>query len=56
VPRTLASAASGFIVAKIGWFDYFLVCTALGIPGMLLLFWIAPWNGTARNGEASRAQ
>lgn len=56
VPRTLASAASGFIVAKIGWFDYFIVCTALAIPGMLLLFKIAPWNGTARNGEASRAQ
>ncbi|MDI9690311.1 AmpG family muropeptide MFS transporter, partial [Burkholderia cenocepacia] len=56
VPRTLAADASGFIVAKIGWFDYFIVCTALAIPGMLLLFRIAPWNGTARDGEARRAQ
>jgi len=46
VPRTLASAASGYIVARIGWFDYFLVCTALAVPGMLLLIRIAPWRTT----------
>ncbi|MDE1181421.1 AmpG family muropeptide MFS transporter [Paraburkholderia sp.] len=44
VPRTLASAASGFVVAQIGWFDYFIVCTALALPGMLLLLRIAPWR------------
>jgi PAT family beta-lactamase induction signal transducer AmpG len=44
VPRTLASAASGYVVAQIGWFDYFIVCTALGLPGMLLLLRIAPWR------------
>ena len=44
VPRTLASAASGYVVAQIGWFDYFLVCTALAVPGMLLLLRIAPWR------------
>lgn len=55
VPRTLASASSGFIVSQIGWFDYFLVCAALGIPGMLLLFKIAPWNGSMPRNEAARA-
>ncbi|QCP51454.1 AmpG family muropeptide MFS transporter [Trinickia violacea] len=44
VPRTLASASSGFVVAKIGWFDYFLVCAVLALPGMLLLPLIAPWR------------
>ncbi|PYE26316.1 PAT family beta-lactamase induction signal transducer AmpG [Paraburkholderia silvatlantica] len=44
VPRTLASAASGYVVAKIGWFDYFIVCTVLAVPGMLLLIRIAPWR------------
>ncbi|GAB6846993.1 AmpG family muropeptide MFS transporter [Paraburkholderia kururiensis] len=44
VPRTLASAASGYVVAQIGWFDYFLACTALALPGMLLLVRIAPWR------------
>jgi PAT family beta-lactamase induction signal transducer AmpG len=56
VPRTLASAGSGFIVAKIGWFDYFLVCAALGIPGLLLLFKIAPWGPHAQNDGVARAQ
>jgi MFS transporter, PAT family, beta-lactamase induction signal transducer AmpG len=44
VPRTLASAASGYVVAKIGWFDYFIVCTLLAAPGMLLLIRIAQWR------------
>jgi PAT family beta-lactamase induction signal transducer AmpG len=44
VPRTLASASSGFIVTQIGWFDYFIVCGALALPGMLLLPMIAPWR------------
>ncbi|PVX97584.1 PAT family beta-lactamase induction signal transducer AmpG [Paraburkholderia unamae] len=44
VPRTLASAASGYVVAQIGWFDYFIVCTVLAVPGMLLLIRIAPWR------------
>jgi MFS transporter, PAT family, beta-lactamase induction signal transducer AmpG len=41
VPRTFAAAASGFIVAKLGWFDYFVACAALGVPGLLLLFKVA---------------
>ena len=44
VPRTVAAASSGFIVARIGWFDYFFVCAALAAPGMLLLPLIAPWR------------
>lgn len=44
VPRTLAAASSGFVVAKTGWFEYFIVCAVLAIPGMLLLPKIAPWR------------
>jgi len=44
VPRTLANASTGFIVEQIGWIDFFLVCAVLAVPGMLLLFWVAPWN------------
>jgi PAT family beta-lactamase induction signal transducer AmpG len=44
VPRTLASAVTGIIVEHIGWTSFFLFCTALAIPGMLLLFKVAPWN------------
>ena len=44
VPRTLANAVTGVIVEQIGWTSFFLLCTVLAIPGMLLLFKVAPWN------------
>jgi PAT family beta-lactamase induction signal transducer AmpG len=44
VPRTLANAVTGLIVESVGWTNFFLLCTALAIPGMLLLFKVAPWN------------
>jgi PAT family beta-lactamase induction signal transducer AmpG len=44
VPRTFANASTGFIVEQIGWVDFYLLCAVLAIPGMLLLFWVAPWN------------
>lgn len=45
VPRTFTTALIGYIVAATGWFNFFLICFALAIPGMLLLFKVAPWNG-----------
>ena len=44
VPRTLANASTGFIVEQIGWVDFFLLCTLMAVPGMLLLIWVAPWS------------
>jgi len=44
LPRTIASAFSGILVEQMGWTSFFLLCTAIAIPGMLLLFKIAPWN------------
>lgn len=43
-PRTLANSVTGVIVERVGWTSFFLLCTALAIPGMLLLFKVAPWN------------
>jgi MFS transporter, PAT family, beta-lactamase induction signal transducer AmpG len=45
VPRTFANASTGIIVELIGWVDFFLLCTALALPGLLLLAWVAPWRG-----------
>jgi MFS transporter, PAT family, beta-lactamase induction signal transducer AmpG len=45
VPRTFANAGAGFIVAGTGWFDFFLICGVLGLPGLLLLPKVAPWRG-----------
>lgn len=43
IPRTIANASTGFIIEAIGYFYFFLLCAALAIPGMLLLFAVAPW-------------
>ncbi len=43
-PRTLASAVTGVIVEQTGWTNFFVLCTLLAVPGMLLLFKVAPWN------------
>ena len=45
VPRTFCNAATGFLVEGLGWENFFILCTLLAIPGMLLLFKVAPWNG-----------
>ena len=45
IPRTVASAGTGIIVEGMGWENFFYLCTVLAIPGMLLLFKVAPWNG-----------
>ena len=44
VPRIFANAFTGVIVERIGWTSFFLLCTTLAIPGMLLLLKVAPWN------------
>jgi MFS transporter, PAT family, beta-lactamase induction signal transducer AmpG len=44
VPRTLINATTGMIVELIGWFDFYLLCTLLAVPGMVLLWWVAPWS------------
>jgi PAT family beta-lactamase induction signal transducer AmpG len=44
VPRTIANSVTGVIVEQVGWTNFFLLCTVLAIPGMLLLIKVAPWN------------
>jgi len=49
VPRIFASSVTGVIVEQVGWTNFFLLCTLLAIPGMLLLFKVAPWNEAMPN-------
>ena len=44
VPRTLVNSTTGWIVEHIGWFDFYLLCALLAVPGMALLLRVAPWN------------
>ncbi|MBI4989217.1 MAG: AmpG family muropeptide MFS transporter [Rhodocyclales bacterium] len=51
VPRTFINATTGWLVGQIGWFNFFLLCTVLALPGMLLLFRVAPWNERSGSGD-----
>jgi PAT family beta-lactamase induction signal transducer AmpG len=44
VPRTFANAATGYLVDSMGWTNFFIFCFVIAIPGMLLLFKVAPWD------------
>lgn len=44
VPRVIASATTGFIIEAIGYFNFFLLCAVIALPGMLLLLVVAPWS------------
>ena len=49
VPRTLVNASAGWLVEQLGWYGFFWLCAVLAIPGMLLLFKVAPWSGDDQN-------
>jgi PAT family beta-lactamase induction signal transducer AmpG len=44
LPRALASSGTGLMAKNIGWESFFVGCTLIAIPGMLLLLKFAPWN------------
>lgn len=44
IPRVLASAPTGFLAKNIGWEAFFIVCTLIAIPGMILLLKFARWD------------
>ncbi|MBC8393473.1 MAG: AmpG family muropeptide MFS transporter [Deltaproteobacteria bacterium] len=44
IPRVIASAPTGFLAKHIGWEGFFVACTLIAIPGMLLLLKFAPWK------------
>jgi PAT family beta-lactamase induction signal transducer AmpG len=44
VPRTFTNASTGYLVEFFGWYHFFIFCFLIAIPGMLLLFKIAPWG------------
>jgi PAT family beta-lactamase induction signal transducer AmpG len=44
VPRTFVNATTGWLVEWMGWMPFFLLCVLLALPGMALLFKVAPWR------------
>ena len=49
VPRVIASAPTGFMVKKLGWETFFILCTLIAAPGILLLLKFAPWSRTGNH-------
>ena len=49
VPRSFFNALTGSMVETLGWEMFFYVCTLLAIPGMLLLFKVAPWQKNSQS-------
>lgn len=50
IPRTVANAGTGYLVEALGWEQFFYLCALFALPGMLLLFKVAPWHdNTATN-------
>lgn len=45
VPRSFINASTGWLVERMGWESFFYLCMVLAIPGLLMLFKIAPWHG-----------
>jgi len=44
IPRVVLSSPTGLIVQFAGWECFFIICTLIAIPGMVLLPKIAPWS------------
>ena len=52
IPRVMASAPTGFFAKNMGWLGFFVFCTLVAIPGMLLLLKVAPWKAKEKFNSA----
>ncbi len=52
IPRTFANASTGFIIEAIGYTQFFVLCTLMAIPGLLLLMKAAPWSENSATKKA----
>jgi MFS transporter, PAT family, beta-lactamase induction signal transducer AmpG len=43
IPRVLASAPTGFFAKNLGWSGFFITCTIMAVPGLLILLKISKW-------------
>lgn len=51
IPRVLAAAPTGFLAKLLGWQYFFVFCTIMAVPGMLLLLKSASWNSEKNESE-----
>ena len=53
VPRTIINAFAGYMVDALGWVNFYFLCFALALPGMLMLIKVAPWNSSPPREQSS---
>ncbi|HHP7235298.1 MAG TPA: AmpG family muropeptide MFS transporter [Desulfobacterales bacterium] len=51
VPQVLAAAPTGVLAKQMGWAPFFIFCTLMAIPGLLLLLKFAPWRSRPASGS-----
>ncbi|MDL2270121.1 AmpG family muropeptide MFS transporter [Desulfosarcina sp. OttesenSCG-928-A07] len=45
IPRVVAAAPTGYLVTHLEWIGFFVLCTLIALPGLLLIRWIdAPYE------------
>jgi PAT family beta-lactamase induction signal transducer AmpG len=44
VSRVVSGAPAGWMAERWGWPLYFVICTLIGVPGLLLLLRYKHWN------------
>lgn len=54
LPSIGLAGVTGYLVLKVGWSAYFLVCTAAAMPGLLLLWSYARWGLPEELGETGK--
>jgi PAT family beta-lactamase induction signal transducer AmpG len=54
VPGVFAAASTGYMSKYLGWNGFYYFCALIAIPGLVLLFKIAPWNASNEELEQGR--
>ena len=52
LPGVAAASITGYLALSLGWSGFYITCALLALPGMVLLFKIAPWNASNQELEA----
>jgi PAT family beta-lactamase induction signal transducer AmpG len=37
IPRVILSSPTGYVVETLGWFNFYVLCTLIAIPGLLMI-------------------
>lgn len=54
--RTIAAPPGGMMVEALGYTQFFVATAVLGLPGLVLLAWVAPWGAREVRGAADQGQ